>query len=221
MIGYEALMRPTGANPREVLAWARSKNAISAVDQCILSCIHSDTWLIPQNKYLFVNLTCESLLCLDQFLPLVSAIHQRLCIEVLEDRYDCDINALSEALEDWRAYGCLVALDDCSELSDLQAIKRLSPNFVKISARLPFNIARPIAAAGLAAGAAVVLECIDSPVYLQTARDLGATLCQGFLLGKPRFFSKGEITVVQEEHMQGDAAPGEPGGAGSNCNGLL
>jgi len=199
VIGYEALMRPAAMEPEEALSHARHYETLCILEREVLRRIREDAWLLPQDKIIFVNLTFEFLSAPKSF-SLMPQLRQKVCIEVPEDRYSHDTNTLLDVLKGWRVRGYLLALDDCSKVSDLPLIRHFVPDFVKVSVRGPADETRLIAATGTGVGVRVVMEEIEAPADLECARVLGATLGQGFLLGKPQFLNRGgKACNVQEK----------------------
>ena len=118
----------------------------------------------------------------------------RLCLELVESRSLLDVPSLVDRLAALRRLGVDVALDDFGTgYSTLAWLRELPVNALKIDRSFTAALPDPAAHAlvrGLVAiagelGMRVVVEGVETEEQLAVLRGLGASLVQGFLVGRP------------------------------------
>ncbi|HSM93234.1 MAG TPA: EAL domain-containing protein [Anaeromyxobacteraceae bacterium] len=143
----------------------------------------------------FVNLDPTSFLRAgdartNPFLTLFSWSRTRVVVEVLESMAAADAVRASRMFGALRARGLKVALDDVGAAGGLLTFEALSEaHVIKFDRTLMPRMREPRARALVQAlarmarenGARTVFEGIETPGDLETARDLGVDLAQGFL----------------------------------------
>ena len=150
---------------------------------------------LPEGLYLALNAS-PTLLAGDELLELLSAHERRpLVIELTEHQAVEDYFALGRALDDLRAEGVRVAIDDVgSGFSSFRHVTRVNPDILKLDRSLVCHIdddpvrqslASAIVAFAADVGAVVVSEGIESEAELACLRELAVGLGQGFFLGPP------------------------------------
>ncbi len=120
----------------------------------------------------------------------------QVIFEITERSSIKDFASFRKALEHYREQGFLVAVDDAGAgYSSLQAIAELHPDFIKVDMSLIRNIDTNSTKRALLetfvtfAGkinSSLIAEGIETEQELNTIKNLGITLGQGYLLGKPQ-----------------------------------
>jgi EAL domain-containing protein (putative c-di-GMP-specific phosphodiesterase class I) len=197
VVGYEALVRgPAGSPlewPTELFAAARARDRVAAFDAaCRASALRgAEAGGLDPAFALFINVDADTL---EAELPELPAGRGTYVLEVTERALVARPEAVLRALGRLRSAGWGVALDDVS--ADPRALALMPivyPDVIKVdlgrlAGRSTAEVARVVAAVGTESErrqAIVLAEGIDSEERLATARAVGATLGQGFLLGAP------------------------------------
>lgn len=152
--------------------------------------------LIPEGQYLAVNLSPTAAFDLSAWIQDEADVDlARLVVELTEETAVDYYPALRSRLAPMRERGLRLAIDDAGAgYSSLLPIVELQPDIIKIDKSLVGGIAADHARrsairalVGLAQDldAATVAEGIETIADLNTARDLGITCGQGYLLGRP------------------------------------
>jgi EAL domain-containing protein (putative c-di-GMP-specific phosphodiesterase class I) len=200
VVAYEALVRgPRGSSlesPDRLFAAARGAGLVSELDAaCQAAALQGaragglqDPWA------LFLNLepaaTGASLLAT----PDSVAGGLRLVVELTERALVADPPRLLELVARIRARGWGIAVDDVgAERDSLALLPVLRPDVVKLDLRLvqerpTGDVAEIVCAVNAEAersGSVVLAEGIETDEHLHIALSLGATLGQGWLLGRP------------------------------------
>ncbi len=209
VVGYEALARGPHGSPVEtpdaLFAAARRGGRLAELDracrEAALFGAQSAELFAPWT--LFVNI--EPATASDAFLfgelaedaPLRNAAgHKafRVVVELTERALTTDPTQLLEVVARIRARGWGIALDDVGANRDsLALLPLLRPDIIKLDLRLihkrpTAEIAEIVCAVNAEAersGTAVLAEGIENQEHLEVARGLGATLGQGWMLGRP------------------------------------
>lgn len=150
----------------------------------------------PQGTYLSLNLSPE--VALDpRFSTLVNDMERPgdVVIELTEHYAVSDYDQLNERLDELRASGLRVAVDDVGAgYASFRHVLELHPDIMKLdvslTAEIEIDASRRALAAGLVAvaaelGATVVAEGIETPAQLACLTDLGVQQGQGFYLARP------------------------------------
>lgn len=204
VIGHEALVRtPEGCawrNPDHLFAAARREGCAMALER---ACVQRATAEAGRAGLglLFVNLSANAVAAWTEDppcpphgqheLPLAGVV-----VELTEHERVRDLDALREVLTRWRAAGAAVALDDFGDgHSSLRLWAELRPEYVKIDKYFVRDVHRSgdktktIRALQQLAdtfGTQLIAEGIETVDELMVLRDLGLTLGQGYLLGRPQ-----------------------------------
>jgi EAL domain-containing protein (putative c-di-GMP-specific phosphodiesterase class I) len=151
---------------------------------------------LEDGRYLAVNAS-PALLGRDELRELLlGREHPPLVVELTEHQQVEDYAALARALDELRAHGIRVAIDDVgSGFSSFRHVTRVNPEILKLDRSLVCGIdddpvrqslAAAIVAFAADVGATVVSEGIESEQELACLRELAVGLGQGFFLGRPR-----------------------------------
>ncbi len=203
IVGYEALARgPVGdlEGPDQLFDAARRAERLSDLDAlCRRSALHGAiTAGIVAPLTLFVNVEPE-ILDVAQLGELINLAldapgELEVVLEITERALSTRPAELLATVERLRADGWKIALDDVgAEEMSLAFMALLRPEVVKLDLRLVQQRPSPAIAEIMNAvnaysersGALVLAEGIESEAHLQVAHALGATLGQGWLLGRP------------------------------------
>ncbi|MHB1975239.1 MAG: EAL domain-containing protein [Acidimicrobiales bacterium] len=139
------------------------------------------------------QLHSQSLLACVQGLGCEGIVLARLCLEITECAV-VDDRAAMVTVRDLRSLGCKIALDDFGTgYSSLHALSELPVDVLKLDRRLVARLPGAKAATVLgfvlelagALGLEVVAEGIETASQLEALVELGFTLGQGYLLGRP------------------------------------
>ncbi len=181
---------------------ARQCDLLVQLDVCCLeTCLSAASALRGRvSEHVFVNLHPLTLLrtpvehLLKQFAD--SGLAGRVVVELSERGFDIEPAALREPLLALRRAGVAIALDDVgSGISPVECLVELEAEWIKIdshfvreASRHPEAVdgLRRLADIGLALGAKLVAEGVETPEELEIVRSLGLTYAQGFLWGRPR-----------------------------------
>jgi EAL domain-containing protein (putative c-di-GMP-specific phosphodiesterase class I) len=203
VVGFEALARwphLVGATPDAVFAAARDNGRTRELDwACRLAALEGAlAFGLGRRHTLFVNVEPETLGTgvPETAKPVLSAAQSELRVVIeLTERSLARRPAELLRLVDWaRSNGWGIALDDVgAEPASLALLPFLAPDVIKLDISLvrqrPNSDQAAIMAAVMAhserTGAVVLAEGIETGAHLDQALALGATLGQGWLLGRP------------------------------------
>jgi EAL domain-containing protein (putative c-di-GMP-specific phosphodiesterase class I) len=120
---------------------------------------------------------------------------QQIVFEVVESEYVADLEHLAEILEQYRAEGFGIALDDFGAgHGSLNLLAALHPDFIKLDIGLVQEVTSDPVRARLVntmvhvareSGVEVVAEGVEQPETARMLADLGIRLMQGYLFGRP------------------------------------
>jgi EAL domain-containing protein (putative c-di-GMP-specific phosphodiesterase class I) len=194
VVGYEALARPRdGTSPEQLFAAARAAGTLSEVDrECRAEALRAAAAAgLGAPFALFLNADAGAL---ELDLPDLPTSGPTLMMEITESALTERPEAVLRTLTALRTHGWGVSLDDVGgDSRSLAVMPLLYPDVIKLDLRLlaerdPLDVARVVTAVGAEAErrhANVLAEGIDSEAQLEMARAAGATLGQGYMLGKP------------------------------------
>ncbi|HTF10000.1 MAG TPA: EAL domain-containing protein [Asanoa sp.] len=204
IVGYEALARgPAGTvweNPQKLVDAALRVGRLAELDWVCRAAAFQGAVAagLPPELSLFVNVepTTSRVACPSDLRPWVDRAHARLqvVIEVTERSVTDDPAGLLSALDGWRSDQTPVALDDVGAKAESQAMMPLlRPDIIKLDRAVTQDLttahaARVVDAARAEAertGAVLLGEGIETFAQLAAVRAAGATLGQGWLLGRP------------------------------------
>ena len=205
VVGYEALLRATGANgpvfPDQLFAAAAEAGWLHVLDRVgRTSAIRGAAgWL--DDKLLFVNFVPTTIyrpeVCLRTTAQAAADAGVRLdqiVFEVTEGEHVADTDHLSNVFDYYRRNGSMVALDDLGAgYSSLNMLVRLEPDVVKLDKEIVQALPGPLSRAVVAAvvsmthsyGGRVIAECIETAEQADAARELDVDLGQGWFFGRP------------------------------------
>jgi len=197
LFGFEALTRgPEGSaleRPNELFEAARTEGRLAEVDEACqrAAVVGAQANGIVAPLTLFVNAEPDAV-GFGPLPPIGRGV--RGVVELTERTLTSRLAELLPALQRARAEGWGIALDDVgADTRSLALMPLLRPDVIKLDLRLVQEqptpeiaaIAGAVGAQAERTGATVLAEGIETPEQAQYARALGATLGQGFLLGRP------------------------------------
>lgn len=207
LYGHEALLRPSlggelASTPEFAFSYAEQAGKLVEFDR-VSRTLHVLNFrqIYAENGLLFLNVHPKLLITVnahgkvfERILHANSVPTDRVVIEIPENLVDQD-KQLEEAIENYRDRGYQIAIDDFGKKhSNLDRLWKINPDFVKLDISLIkeaehnlnvrkvftglINIVRDL-------GAKPIVEGIETQSQLDIAIQAGATLLQGYFLGKP------------------------------------
>lgn len=196
-VGYEALARFSLEPRLPPDRWFADAEAVGRRTELELEAIRralSELPKVPSASLLSLN-TSPATLVSGSLADLLAGYDlSRIVLEVTEQAAIEDYDEFAAALEDLRAHGLRLAVDDAGAgFASLRHILRLEPDVIKLDRSLIEHVdsdrrSRALAVAFVGFGreveATVVAEGIERPIQSQTLLELGVTHGQGCLLGR-------------------------------------
>lgn len=204
--GLEALTRFSGhsGSPADIFAAAAQAGRGAELEIAAVRAALQLLPLMPKEVYLAVNVSPNTVDNPHFREALFDAPGDRIVLELTEHVTFADCARLPELLGELKAHGVRVAIDDTgSGYAGLQIILALTPDLIKLDIALVKNIHQdPVrralvrALTGFAAdsGATILAEGIENQMELDTLRNLGVTLGQGYHIARPAPLS--ELSLV-------------------------
>ncbi|WP_447910250.1 EAL domain-containing protein [Brevundimonas bullata] len=208
VFAHEALVRGVGGEGAySVLNQVADDNRYAFDQQCRVKAIEMATALeLPRDGArlsinFMPNAVYEPRACIR--LTLATAIRtgfplDRIIFEFTEDE-KLDTNHLLNILRTYRAMGFKTAIDDFGAgYAGLGLLSKFQPDIVKLDMELIRDIDRDQAKQKIVSsmlglmsdlGVQTICEGVETQDELQTLKDLGATLIQGYVLARPTFES--------------------------------
>lgn len=201
-LGYEALARgPEGPlqRPDLLFAAARQEGRLAELDRaCRRAAVagaHAAHLCSPAT--LFVNVEPEAVgegIARDQPEAALLPADMRLIVEITERALTSRPADLLPMIEDLRAHGIGLALDDVGvDRRSLALMPFVRPDVIKLDLRLTqeppseevAEVHNAVSAHAERTGALVVAEGIETEQHAERARAMGASIGQGWLYGRP------------------------------------
>ena len=218
VVGLEALARfPCEPfRPDAFLAQAASLGLGTELETAILERVLSLLAQLPDNVFIAVNISPAAV----QHAPWAELLDRvdpaRIVLEITEHAAVENYGALDDALDECRARGVRVAVDDVGAgFSSFSHLLELNPEFVKIDKSIIRNIDSDAARRRLAqaicefaaqTGATAIAEGVETQAELDAVGAAGIRCAQGYYLGRPKSHVHGfESAAVSA--MTTEAAP--------------
>ncbi len=206
LYGYEVLLRSEGLqNPELLFNYAKEQNKLFQLDlKSIFKAFTTfDNEIAHFNGLrLFVNIYPSTLIdpafhySLERLTASINISPCSIVFEVNEAEKGSDLTALKESILHLKKQGFFIALDDVGiGDSSLRTIIEIEPNIAKFDRYFTINLATSTKKQKILKvmleyfkhdETAMILEGIEYEEDLQAAKELGVTLGQGFLLGRPQ-----------------------------------
>jgi EAL domain-containing protein (putative c-di-GMP-specific phosphodiesterase class I)/GGDEF domain-containing protein len=208
LYGHEALIRgPQGLPlhlPDALLSAARQEGVLVEFELACFTAALERWSTLKQPGRLFVNLSASVLVQLVRggtTEALVRSIEQlglhprMLVVELTEHEHVLDLQALADAVQLLHGAGLMLALDDFGDgRSSLRLWSEIQPDLVKVDKYFTAGVSRhakklqtlrALMQIAEVFGTTLVAEGLETPEDLRVVRDLGLTLGQGYLIGRP------------------------------------
>ncbi|MDR2876392.1 MAG: EAL domain-containing protein [Methylobacillus sp.] len=206
-LGYEALLRPSiggleEINPAFAFSFADDQGQLIKFDR-IARMLHTlNSLRLPASgALLFFNAHPKKLInvnahgqAFERILHAHSVPTYKVVVEIAESAIETD-KPLIEAVENYRNRGYHIAFDDAGgHHSNFDRLWKLSPDYVKLDRNLIHEAERNAKVRRMfpklleviqELGARPVIQGIETETQHKIALDAGATLLQGYRLGKP------------------------------------
>jgi EAL domain-containing protein (putative c-di-GMP-specific phosphodiesterase class I) len=196
--GYEALSRFQLDPLRPPDQWFAEADAAGLGPELEMHAIRSaikSRHRLPTGTYLSVNVSPKTLLSQSFAALLQSLDGEPLVVEVTEHSAVEDYDELKRAIDQFRARGVRLAIDDLGTgFASFMHIVKLLPEFMKLDLSLTRDIeadaikqALTAALVGFASqiGAHLIAEGVETVEEMQTLKALGVECAQGYYLGAP------------------------------------
>ncbi|MEC4594049.1 MULTISPECIES: EAL domain-containing protein [Nitrospirillum] len=207
VFAYEALVRgPAGEGAGAILARVDAANRYAFDQACRVKAIElaASLGLVQTGARLSINFLPAAIYrpehCLRATFKASRAVGlplDRLMFEATENEPVHDADHLLAVFREYRRHGFLSAIDDFGAgYAGLSLLAKFQPDVLKIDVELTRDVhVRPVSRTIIAAilqvcrtlGITVVAEGVETLEELATLRDLGITLIQGYLFGRPAF----------------------------------
>lgn len=194
-LAFEALTRfSDGVPPNVQFADAALHGLGLAMERATLAGAIDSTKALPANQALSVNVSAEMLIHGPGIAKLIAAAGRPIILELTEHERIDDYPAVRVAFQRFGPDVKLAVDDAGSGFASLRHILALQPTYVKLDIEWVHGIdldpVRRALVSGLAyfateTGATLVGEGIETDTELETLRELGIPLGQGYLLGRP------------------------------------
>ena len=214
VMGYEALLRPTGADAgtsvEELFAAAQKLGYSRDLDWVSRRAALEGAAAMPDGTLLFVNVSARALLDpvhdSDQMLMLLrwtGRLPGDVVLEISEREVIRNLERLRVVLAEYRRHGFRFALDDVGEgHSTLEVLEAAEAEFIKVARRLTEHADEPSSAGAVRAvvtfaessGATLIAEGISDLRMVDAMQSFGIRYGQGFALGQPAFFAHPTIS---------------------------
>ncbi|HUY21110.1 MAG TPA: EAL domain-containing protein [Acidimicrobiales bacterium] len=199
VVGAEALTRFETTPARPPDAWFADAKACGLGVELEVAALRSALGQLnrlPPGLYLSLNASADTLMSQEFRAAVAGAPAERIVLELTEHDSVDDYGALQATIEELRAHGVRLAVDDAGAgFSSFRHILNLRPDIIKLDIALTRGIdadpaRRALGSAMLTFGldaydAAIVAEGIETEAEYRTLRGLGCRFGQGFYLGRP------------------------------------
>lgn len=229
ILAYEALVRCPQKelrSPHVLFNVAEQGDRIRPLSRLLQRIAACEVPRLPSETLMFINLhpmDFDDPALLEPDGPI--ATHApRIVLEVTERAAIGDLDRFRSQLSALRSFGALVAIDDLgSGYSALNLVAELTPDFIKLDMTLirtidqsPVrqNLIRNMVAFAGDLKAQVVAEGVETREELETLRDLGCQLVQGFYLAvpSPPFVLNIQAPPAERRGSSSKPEPGPPAG---------
>jgi EAL domain-containing protein (putative c-di-GMP-specific phosphodiesterase class I) len=199
LIGYEALARfpDKGARPpNEWFADAATAGLRSELEVAAIRTAVEARSMLPPGPFLALNVSPRTAVEADLRGALGAVPLKEIVLDINEDIVVDEFEEFGHAIDDLRAEGLRVALDDTGEgFVSLRHVVGLRPDFIKIGLEICRDIdtlvpnqavASALCAFARRMGAQTVAEGIETEAELEELVHLGVDTGQGYLFGHPQ-----------------------------------
>lgn len=195
VIGIEALARfGDGTPPDRRLKDARKAGIVAQVELELLRAAIRTTPELPADLWLSINLSAAVLVSHPELGALINDSRLPVVLEITEYEPIHDYDEVRNAFQRLPPLTRLAVDDAGAGYSSLRHVRELRPSYVKLDrewvAEIENDLARQALVESLVSFARrcnseLIAEGVETPAELQVLADLGVTLAQGYLLGRP------------------------------------
>jgi EAL domain-containing protein (putative c-di-GMP-specific phosphodiesterase class I) len=207
LYAYEALARgPKGTSmerPDVLFEYARRKSVEAEIDLICIAEVLTAAELLPGKPSISINLHGSTMTNVEQFAETFLALAkahdiapERLMLEIVEHRAPWSMDILRTTLDELRAAGIRIALDDLGvAASNYRMIVDCRPDHLKIDRYIvsgcstdPYRLAvlRSIVTLAQSCAAIPIAEGVEEQHELETILSLGIDKVQGWLFGQSK-----------------------------------
>ncbi|MEO5806924.1 EAL domain-containing protein [Devosia sp.] len=214
LVAYEGLIRPRRAgqpvSPGELFANIDAPDRLFVESMCRVLHLRNFLQAVPIAEFLFINIDPSTYASIDvverEFALMFSMLHkyglspQMLVCEVIETEALSE-TAMQRLWDMLRSHGAQLAIDDFGAgRSGIDRYRSMQPDVVKVDGDLFRDMAtdprrikmlRTMLRTFREDSATVLVEGIETAEQLDIAHHVGATLFQGYYLGKPQILPAG------------------------------
>jgi len=196
--GYEALARFQTTPYETPDIWLGRAAQAGLLQELELTCARAALALVPllpENAFLTVNVSAETLVSSAFERVLDSVPADRVVVEVTEHAIVREYDALLRALGGLRERGVRLAVDDAGAgFASFRHVLELSPEIIKLDTHLTRGVHGDLSRQALVrslvsfaddVGSTLVAEGIETPEDLQTLCDAQVPFGQGYLFARP------------------------------------
>ena len=194
-VGYEALTRfADGTPPDRVIAEARAVGLGRDLELAAMAAALAASAALPGDGWLSLNISPDVILATAELARVLAGRTRPIVLEVTEHVETPDYDAIRRAAAALGP-GVTLAVDDAGAgFASLRHVVELQPRFLKIDLTLVRNVDRDLTRQAMIAGLSqfaerarceVIAEGIEGQGELDMLRELGVSLGQGYLLGRP------------------------------------
>ena len=194
-VGYEALTRfADGTRPDQTIAEAHSVGLGRDLELATLAAALAASEVLSPDCWVSLNISPEVILHANELAGLLGGRSRRLVLEVTEHVEIDDYRAVRDAVTRLGPTVSLAVDDAGSGFASLRHVVELQPQFLKLDIGLVRHVDRDLTRQAMVAGLAqfaqrarceVIAEGIEEQTELDMLRELGVSLGQGYLLGRP------------------------------------
>lgn len=198
ILGFECLTRFSAEPRRSPDIWFTEAADVGLGTELELAVIKKAVLALqqlPENIYISLNISPLNIVRGLVPIALEDIPLNRIVLEVTEQTAITDYANVVSALEPLRSQGLRLAVDDVGAgYANFRHILQLQPNLIKLDMQLIRNIdtssqLRALATAFVSfareVGAQVIAEGVETPLELESLRQLTVDNAQGYLLGRP------------------------------------
>jgi EAL domain-containing protein (putative c-di-GMP-specific phosphodiesterase class I) len=156
---------------------------------------------------LFINMEPSSIFHPKLITDIPASQSSRVVFEITEHAAISDFGTFRQAAQIVKEFGLKLAIDDVgSAYSGLRIISMIEPDYIKLDMeltreahrnRVKMELLKAIAGFCTDAEIPMIVEGIESEEELETVRQLGVGLVQGYMMGRPatmRDFQRGAVS---------------------------
>jgi EAL domain-containing protein (putative c-di-GMP-specific phosphodiesterase class I) len=195
-VGNEALSRFGGRVPTDRWFKAASKHGLGAeLERLTLGAALALLPGLPADQFLAVNISPAALSDPEVLRLLHAADLHRVVVEITEHEAVADYARARRLIGDLRAAGARIAVDDTGAgFASLRHVLMLQPDVIKLDLSLTRDVdvdrrqqalVRAVTAFAAQVGTIVLAEGVETQEQLDTLREIGVRLGQGWHLGVP------------------------------------